>query len=112
MNNVSLGDVNNIVFPLPPFSEQDRIVSEIECRFSVADQIERTVDHSLKQAEKLRQSILKRAFEGSLVPQDPNDEPAEKLLETIKAKRAKHLTEVKASSKGKKKTPTKQTRLV
>jgi type I restriction enzyme S subunit len=38
----------------------------------------------LIQAESLRQSILKKAFEGRLVPQDPNDEPAEKLLERIK----------------------------
>jgi len=42
----------------------------------------------VRQAERLRQSILKRAFEGRLVPQDPNDEPAEKLLERIKAEKA------------------------
>ena len=41
----------------------------------------------MKEAERLRQSILKIAFEGRLVPQDPTDEPAEKLLERIKAER-------------------------
>ena len=50
-------------------------------------EIEKTVDASLKQARRLRQSILKRAFAGELVPQDPSDEPAEKLLERIRAQR-------------------------
>jgi type I restriction enzyme S subunit len=51
--------------------------------------LETTVDHSLKRAERLRQSVLKRAFEGHLVPQDANDEPASVLLERIRAERAK-----------------------
>lgn len=60
------------------------------------EQIERIVDQSLKQAERLRQSILKRAFEGKLVPQDPNDEPAEKLLERIKIDKAKQTNKIKS----------------
>ena len=82
--------------PLPPLPEQRKIVEEIERHFSIADQTEKTVEHSLKQAERLRQSILKIAFEGKLVPQDPNDEPAEKLLERIKAEKAKREAEKKA----------------
>ena len=97
-----------LLLPIPPNAEQHKIVEEIERRFSITDQIEKTVDHSLKQAERLRQSILRRAFEGKLVPQDPNDEPAERLLERIKAERSKHLTEEKAASKSKKRTHTKQ----
>ncbi len=74
---------------LAPIAEQQQIVSEIERRFSVADEAEKVIDRSLKQAETLRQSILKRAFEGRLVSQDPNDEPAEKLLERIRAEKEK-----------------------
>jgi len=72
-----------LLLPLPPLAEQQKIVEEIERRFSVADEVEKAIDNSLKQAERLRQSILKKAFEGKLVPQDPNDEPAEKLLKRI-----------------------------
>ena len=49
--------------------------------------MEQTIEESLQKAEALRQSILKKAFEGRLVPQDPNDEPAEKLLERIRVER-------------------------
>ena len=69
--------------------EQQEIVSEVEHRFSIADKTDEVIDQSLSQAKRLRQSILKRAFEGRLVHQDPNDEPAEKLLERIKAEKAK-----------------------
>lgn len=63
-------------------------------RFSIADEVEKIVGSSLKQAERLRMSILKRAFEGKLVPQDPDDEPAEKLLERIKKEKRTKLKEV------------------
>jgi type I restriction enzyme S subunit len=80
--------VQNIVFPLPPLAEQHRIVSEVERRLSLADELATIVEHSLKRADRLRQAILARAFEGRLVPQDPNDEPASVLLERIRAERA------------------------
>jgi type I restriction enzyme, S subunit len=73
--------------PVPPLAEQEQILAEVDRRLSVADEIEQVVDQSLKQAERLRQSILKRAFAGKLVPQDPSDEPAEMLLERIRAQR-------------------------
>ena len=68
---------------LPPLAEQHRIVAEVERRLSVVDALEATVEASLARAERLRQSILKRAFEGKLVPQDPSDEPAGQLLKRL-----------------------------
>ena len=79
--------VQEILFPLPPLAEQRRIVAEVERRLSVIQQVEATVEASLARAERLRQSILKQAFSGKLVPQDPDDEPASALLERIKAER-------------------------
>jgi restriction endonuclease S subunit len=76
--------LKQIVFPLPLIKEQQQIIAEIESRLSVCDKIEQTVDEALQKAESLRQSILKKAFEGKLVPQDPEDEPAEELLKRIK----------------------------
>lgn len=110
--NISTGDLAEFMVPLPPLPEQHRIVEEVERRFSVADQIEKTVDHSLKEAERLRHSILKRAFEGKLVPQDSNDEPAEKLLERIRQGRARQQTERKPAKSSRNKSNTKQMRLV
>jgi len=70
--------------PLCSTTEQNQIVNEIESRFSEADAMEKAIDESLKKAEHLRQSILKKAFEGKLVAQDANDEPALELLKRIK----------------------------
>ena len=109
---LALFRIEQIVFPLNPPSEQHQIVSEIERRFSVADAIEKNVDQSLKQAERLRQSILKRAFEGKLVPQNPNDEPAEKLLERIRQERARQQAEREPAKSSRSKLNTKRMRLV
>lgn len=77
--------IENFDIPLPSLPEQQQIVAEIEKRFAVADEMEKAVNDSLLQAEKLKQSILKQAFAGKLVPQNPNGEPAAVLLERIKA---------------------------
>jgi type I restriction enzyme S subunit len=98
---ISGSDVRSIPLPLPPLVEQKHIVEEVERCLSVADELEKVVEQNLKRTEKLRQSILKKAFEGKLVPQDPTDEPADKLLERIKAEKAKREAETKAKKKQK-----------
>ena len=67
--------------------EQKQIVKEIEKRFEVADEVERVITENLAKAEQLKQSILKKAFECRLVPQDPTDQPAYELLAQIKTER-------------------------
>ncbi len=84
---VSQRQLSEFNIPLPPLAEQRRIVAEVERRLSVVDELEAAVEANLKRAERLRQAILKRAFEGRLAPQDPNDEPAAVLLERIRAER-------------------------
>jgi type I restriction enzyme S subunit len=81
-------DVLSQLIKLPVSKEEQiKVSQEIESRLSVCDKIEESIAQSLQQAEALRQSILKKAFEGKLVPQDPNDEPAGVLLARIQAER-------------------------
>lgn len=103
-NAITVEQLKNIEIPLPPLPEQTKIVAEIESRFSIADNMEKVAEQSLKQSDRLRQSILKRAFEGKLVPQDPTDEPADKLLERIKEEKVKREAENKKEKKHRVKT--------
>ncbi len=84
VNNINSNEIKSLVVPLCDSKEQEQTVLEIERHFSIAEKAEEVVETALKQSSRLRQSILKRAFEGKLVSQDPTDEPAEKLLERIK----------------------------
>lgn len=88
--NVNGTKLKLLAVPMPPEKEQEILVEEIERHLSVADEVEKTITAELKRAEQLRQSILKKAFSGKLVPQDPNDEPASVLLERIRAEKSQH----------------------
>jgi type I restriction enzyme S subunit len=78
---------NTNVRPLRICPELDHIHSERESLFALADQLELRLAQARGQVDKLTPSLLARAFAGKLVPQDPTDEPAEKLLERIKARK-------------------------
>lgn len=85
LNKSKFGELPFIVCSLP---EQHELVRLVESRFMAAERSEKEIDSALNQAAALRQSILKRAFSGQLVPQDPNDEPASILLERIRKEKA------------------------
>lgn len=70
-------DLAPFPFTLPSLPEQKAIVKKIENAFAFADKAQAAITGALEQAQQLKQSILKRAFEGKLVPQDPNDKPVD-----------------------------------
>ena len=67
VESIESSSLKNYPFILPPLPEQQLIVSELESKLTVCDKIEETISNSLQQAETLRQSILKKAFEGKLI---------------------------------------------
>ena len=81
-------DIKKSFIPLPPLEEQEQIISQIEQGFSLIENTQSIVNSTLQTLETMKMSVLKQAFEGKLVPQDPNDEPAEKLLERIKKEKS------------------------
>lgn len=87
---INHGDIEPLPVPLPPLAEQKRIADEVSKRISISEALNNTIDLAQRRTTRLRQSILKRAFEGRLVPQDPSDEPASVLLERIRAERGSH----------------------
>lgn len=98
MQNLNEKIINSIPIPVCARGEQDEIISQLSSQYSVIEQIEKSIDQEIERAEILRQSILKKAFFGNLVPQDPNDEPASKLLERIKAEKEQQKTPSKKST--------------
>lgn len=99
--NINLETLENLLVPLPPFDEQKEIVSTLGAQLSVLDALEADIDLNLQKAEALRQSILKKAFAGELVPQDPADEPAAALLARIRAEREAATARPKTKQAGK-----------
>lgn len=95
--NIGIASIEAFVFPLCSTEEQNQIVKEIESRLSVCEQVEKSIEESLEKAKALRQSILKKAFEGKLLSKaeiahckaEPDYEPASVLLERIRKEKKK-----------------------
>lgn len=86
--NLTLEVCRGLPIPLPPKDEQQALLASLEMALSSLEHQSNAIDLSLKQSTAQRQNILRAAFAGQLVPQDPNDEPASALLARIRAERA------------------------
>ena len=87
-HNLSLSTLLTIPIPLPPIVEQAEAMNALEAVLLSVSEQEQFLDKSLQQSTAQRQNILRAAFSGQLVAQDPHDEPASVLLERIRAERA------------------------
>lgn len=110
--NINLTTLENLVIPFCSLQEQIQIVQEIESRLSVCDKMEQSINESIEKAEALRQSILKKAFEGKLLSQaeielckkEADYEPASELLKKIQAEKLAKEQEKKKKPSIKKKS--------
>jgi type I restriction enzyme S subunit len=83
--HLNVRDIRALPVPVPPLAEQAEIVRRVEALFALADRIEARLATAQRLVERLTPATLSKAFRGDLVPQDPNDEPASKLLEHLPA---------------------------
>lgn len=98
---INTTQLKEIQVPVCSPAEQDEIVKQLDAKLSIIDATEKQLDEQLARSKALRQSILKRAFDGELVDQDPSDEPASELLERIKAEKAEAEIAAKRERKAK-----------
>lgn len=108
--SINQQDVKRTSVPLPPLSEQEAIVEAVDDQVSVIDHLEADLSGKLKSAQALRQSILRHAFTGQLVLQDPKDEPAAELLKRIAAQREELARQAQAAKQTKTKPKAPQKR--
>ena len=85
--NLTLEVCRGLPVPVPPLAEQAEIVRLLNQQLEALTEQARAIDRAIAMAAAQRQNILRAAFSGQLVPQDPNDEPASVLLERIRAQR-------------------------
>jgi type I restriction enzyme S subunit len=102
-SGVSGTDIKQIPVPVCSIEEQIEINAILEAKLSVIESMEKETDINLKKSELLRQSILKKAFSGQLVAQEPTDEPASELLKKIAIEKAEFEIKEKAEKSAEKK---------
>ncbi len=86
-SNINGTKLSNYPFPFCSLDEQKEVIRILDEKTSVVDVTLNEIEENLSRSEALRQSILKKAFSGQLVEQDPNDEPASVLLERIRVEK-------------------------
>ena len=95
--HISITDLAKWKFLLPPINDQEKIIIFLKSNLSKIDNMKNLIENSLFLLKKFKIKILKQAFEGKLVPQDPNDEPAEVLLQKIKQEKEQLIQNQKTS---------------
>jgi type I restriction enzyme S subunit len=91
----------NEIVPVPTLLEQEQIVQELETKFSLIENLENTIKTNLHKIEGFRYVVLKKAFKGELVPKNPDDEDASKLLQKIQEEKEDYLNAQKKVQKKK-----------
>jgi type I restriction enzyme S subunit len=102
--NVSISRLADIPIPLPSVTEQNQIILEVEQRVSAANRLEASLEQQLARAKTTRNSLLREAFAGRLVAQDPKDEPASIMLKRFTAYRDAKAREPKGNRMSKSKS--------
>jgi type I restriction enzyme S subunit len=97
--HINIRDIRQMLLPLASVEEQRILVEKVEHCLTIAIEADKTLNESFLRSEQMRQSILKDAFQGKLVPQEHGDEPAERLLKRIKEEKAKSKREEDANRK-------------
>ncbi|WP_257266031.1 restriction endonuclease subunit S [Endozoicomonas sp. ONNA2] len=103
---LNLDNIYYLSVPVASEAESKIVIEYLQAQLSLLEKLEADLKINLKKSEALRQSILKKAFSGQLVAQDPNDEPASELLKRIRTEReTAELAEKEAKAKAKKTAP-------
>ncbi len=104
MQNLNQKILQTVPIPICSYDEQIEVADELNKQFSAIDNTLQDIDGNLEKSEALLQSILKKAFLGQLVPQDPNDEPASLLLGRMAQEKEEAAVRAKKVKAAKKKT--------
>lgn len=102
--NISKEQISNILIPMCTIDEQSQMVQELEQRFTLIENLEKTIDSGLYKLKIVRQTILKMAFEGNLVSQNNENGPVSILLDRIQTEKALYVSSQKLKHKEKPKS--------
>ena len=106
LHTLSVSKISGIPIAYPSFSEQKQVIHLVGVLFTLADQLEAKLTAARKSVDRLTPALLAKAFRGELVPQDHSDEPANVLLERIRAARRVEAAAGKPSRRGRRKAAT------